>query len=689
MPKELEIGDLTPIEPPDPPKAPDSQINLAGNYSKEKLAKLGKRVVEDYKEDLSSRSEWEKRKARNLKLFACYRDPKDTPFPNASNICVPLLSMAVLQFQARAYDALVPAKEVVKGWSTDGKAKDAANRITKHMNYQLLTEMEEWEEEMDRLCLLAPLNGVVYKKSYYDPIKRRPVSETLTTDEMVTPYGYKRFEDCPRKTHVIRMSVNDILIREKSKIFVNVDKLKTVKKDGKKVIAPGRDLDSNPLAPQLKDAKDQIDGINESGLLPDDKPRTFLECHRLWDLDKNGIQVACITTVDEETEAVLRIVDRRYKDELTGQEKIYEYFTKYGFIPNPESHLDYGFAHFLERLNETANTIINELVDAGNLQNMQGGFVNTRSGIKKGGLTFARGEYKGVNIPTDDIRKALFPITHNPPSQALFVLLGLIMDYSKEITSVTDAILGKMPPSDTPATSFMATLEQGLKVYSTIHKRMHRSLKKELKKIFTLNSRYLDDKIYFLVQDSTSQEAESLISGRLDYQNHIDVIPVSDPGITSRIEKIAKAEKIYQMTLASPLTNQNQEFIYEATKRVYQQMEVGNIESLLPKPEPQEPPDLPPQEENANFLREKGAVALPQQDHLGHLDAHDAFANSRYSEQLTAQGKKLLEAHNRDHWAMAYLAEQQMQAQIAQQLLQGGGLGGGLQPGAPGGGMGY
>lgn len=632
-----------------PPSAgfpqPPSDKNIAKTLPEDKLKEIGSKVVQDYDADIASRSEWEKSAATWLKLFAGYRDPKTFPWTNCSNIHIPLTGIACLQFQARAYEALLPSKEIAKCYSTDGKTIDSATRSQRYLNWQLYENMEEWDEEMDGLLLSLPIYGCQVKKTYYDPIKKRVSSRVLGIDEFVAPYKVKRLEDTPRGTHALNEYANDVVIKGETGTYINTDGLDK-----------GNSQRKNP-SPQITEQSDKITGIVQASFVDNDT-RLILEQHRKWDLDGDGVQEDYIMWVDYETQKVLRIESALYIDPITEESKRAEYFTAYTFIPNPESWMGFGFGHLLEGLNESANTLINQLIDAGTLSNVIGGFVNRRSGLKTGDLEFEMGVFKGVDISTDDIRKAIFNLDFKGPSNVLFTLLSLIQTYAREITTVSEQMMGKLPPSDTTATTMLAVMEQGMKVFSTIHKRIHRSLKKELKKIVELNKAYLNEQVYFTVQDSTSGEMQTYQAGWMDFANNIDVIPSSDPSITSRAEKLIKAREAYTMGMQNPMIANNPEALYRLTKEIYEALEVKNIDQILKMPEPQEPSDVPPQEENAGFLKETAANIHPAQDNFAHMEAHQIFAQSVWGQQLTPQGKKLLEAHLQETMAAAYMQSQ-------------------------------
>ena len=621
--------------------------NIATRLPEEKLKEIGAKVVKDYDADISSRSEWEKSAATWLKLFAGYRDPKTFPWTDCSNIHIPLTGIACLQFQARAYEALLPSKEIAKCYSTDGKTVDSATRSQRYLNWQLYEDMEEWDEEMDGLLLSLPIYGSQVKKTYYDHVKKRVSSRVLGIDEFVAPYKTKRLEDVPRKTHALNEYANDIILNGKNGTYINTDGLDK-----------GNSQRKSP-SPQMTEQSDKINQITPANFVDNDT-RLILEQHRKWDLDGDGIQEDYIMWVDYETQKVLRIESALYIDPITKEIKRAEYFTSYTFIPNPESWMGFGFGHLLEGLNESANTLINQLIDAGTLSNVIGGFVNRRSGLKTGDLEFEMGVFKGVDISTDDIRKAIFNLDFKGPSNVLFTLLSLIQTYAREITTVSEQMMGKLPPSDTTATTMLAVMEQGMKVFSTIHKRIHRSLKKELKKIVELNKAHVDEQVYFTVQDSTSGEMQTYQAGWMDFANNIDVVPSSDPSITSRAEKLIKAKEAYGIGSQNPMIVNNPEAVYRLTKEILEALEIKNIDQILKKPPPPPPPpDNPPQEENAGFLKEKAATVHPAQAHLDHLQEHDIFGQSIWGQQLTPQGKKLLEAHRQETLAAAYMQQVQ------------------------------
>lgn len=284
-----------------------------------------------------------------------------------------------------------------------------------------------------------------------------------------------------------------------------------------------------------------------------------------------------------------------------------------------------------------------------------------------------RGVYKSVKANVDDIRKAIFNFDFKGPNQTLYAVLGLLYEYSKLVSSISETMTGQLPSSDTPAYAIQALIEEGKKVFSAIHKRIHRSFKKELNKIYRLNSIYLNEREYFKVLgDNNMPQGQQMTIGKIDFQETLDVIPVSDPAIISRSEKVMKAQQVLQDIRTNPLTAQNQEANFVATKRFYEALEIPNIAELLKPPPP--PPDLTPEQENANFFTEQPANLLPQQDHQWHLQMHRAFLeqDTLFSNELTPQGKKMAEQHVQATIAALYIQKREQE----KQQIMGGGQGG-------------
>ena len=602
------------------------------------LAEMGQICCEDYDNDEASRSTWIANLEKQLRLFTSYMAPKSDPWENCSNVNLPFLSIAILQFQARAYNELIPSKKVVKGIPGGDEDIEKAERGAAYMNYQLLYEMDEFEEGMDKSLIQLPLHGCIFRKTFFNAQENKVESKYISAVDLVVNYGTENLAKAQNITHIFYLSKNEVRERARSGVFLD--------------FAFDLEEGAQPISSPIRETTDKIIGVQPTNYKR--APRKFIECHRGWDLDGDGLHEPYVITVDYETKKVVRITSRKSVDAL-GKEVTLEYFTKYSFIPNPEGFYDLGFGTLLMGLNSAANTIVNHVIDAGTLANLQGGFVAKRSGLKKGAISMKMGEFPEVDAYVDDIRKAIYTFDFKGPNQTLYATLGLLYEYSKLVSSVSETMTGQLPASDTPASTVMALIEEGRKVYSAIQKRIYRGFKRELDKIRRLNSIFLDEVKYFQVLgDSNIPQGEQVLIGRNDFAKRTDFIPVADPTITSQAEKVLKAQQVYQDVMATQGDNQN--VVFAARRRYYEALEVPNIGEVMQPPP--EPPDLSQEEENAGMIQGQPATVLPIQDHLGHLAVMDDFENGPFAEQLEADTKKLLNQHRRSHIAELYLAEQ-------------------------------
>lgn len=553
--------------------------NLAEDIDTQQLNSIGSTIIEWFDEDEDSRTEWRKRTDQWLKLATQVVEQKTWPWPQASNVKFPLLTTAAMQFAARAYPALVPGPNLVQGLvigrDEGGTKQESAKRVGRHMSYQLLFEMAGWEEDMDRLCLMLPIMGCLFKKTYFDQVKQQNVSELILPQDLVIDYYAKSVSTATRKSHIIFRTNNEIRERVLRGLFLDV-----------KLGQPRTDNTD-------RSASNQINGTQEPKVTPA-TPRKLVECHCWWDLDEDKYDEPYIVTVDYETRKVLRIVARFTSegietelDQKTGKEKLVkitpiEYFTKFGFIPNPDGGIyDLGFGLLLGGINESVNTLTNQLLDSGTLNNLQAGFLGRGIRVRSGNTRFIPGEWKPVDFTGDDIKKHIFALPTKEPSETLFKLLETLVTSGKELASVAEIFVGKMPGQNTPATTTMATIEQGLKVFTAIYKRIYRSLGQEYIKLFNLNKLHVNEKVFFTINEPegpTSQEVS-----KQDYSDELLVKPNADPNIVSSAQKLMKVQSygsLLQLGTIQPL---------EYTKRFLEAVEAENITALINKEPPPNP----------------------------------------------------------------------------------------------------
>lgn len=563
------------------------QLNLADEMDETELDKIGSDAYDGYQLDVQSKEAWDQQVDEWVKLAAQVKEEKSWPWPKASNVRYPLLATAAMQFAARAYPALVPADgKIVQfrvvGADADGQKAARADKLAKHMNYQLLEDMQDWEEDMDRLMIQLPIIGCLFKKTYFDPIRKQNVSRLVGPKDLVVNYWATSLETTHRKTEICLMTKNTIQSHKNAKLFLDVDLGDPVNTPA---IPTKADSHGNSL-PARADAT---------------TPYVILEQHTFLDLDDDGYMEPYIVTFELYTKKVLRIVARYDSDGIiTGKDgKVImilpvEYYTKYGFIPNPDGGFyDIGFGHLLGHINESANTIVNQLIDAGTLSNMQAGFIGKGLRLKMGETKFSPGEWKVVNATGQSIKDQIFPLPAKEPSDVLFKLLGLLLDSGRELASVAEIFTGKMPGQNTPATTTQATIEQGMKVFTAIYKRVYRALTKEFKKVFRLNSLYEEnfEKARRILDEEIAKE---------DYDiKAYDVCPTADPTAVSSTQKQQKAQMLMQVV---PL-GLNMD---EVKRRILEAQEQPNIQALLTDGQGQ--PVQPPVDPKMQEIQAKGSM---------------------------------------------------------------------------------
>jgi chaperonin GroES len=627
------------------------QTNIAEKLDEELLNRIGNEVYDGYQRDLQSKQQWDRQVDEWVKLAAQVKEEKNYPWPKASNVKYPLLATAAMQFAARAYPSLVPAdgKIVnfkVVGADPQGMKAARADKLAKHLNYQLLDDMDGWEEEMDRLLIMLPVVGCLFKKTYFDTIKKKNVSKLVGPKDLVVNYWSTSLEDAYRKTEIIPMTKNQIVSYQNAELFC------------KDVELP------DPKYPDLP-KKIDVHGSQAPSQLDATTPYVILEQHTAWDLDEDGYAEPYIITIEESSKKVLRIVARFDSDGIIKNDKgdliciePVEYYTKYGFIPNPDGGFyDIGFGHLLGPLNESVNTLINQLTDAGTLSNLQGGFIGKGLKLKMGESRFQPGEWKPVNATGDDIKKQIFPIPARDPSETLFKLLGMLVESGKELASVAEIFTGKMPGQNTPATTTQASIEQGMKVFTAIYKRTYRALNKEFKKLFRLNSIYHEN----------FEKAQLVLDepiGPQDYDpRSYDVCPSADPTAVSSTQK---QMKVQQLGALIPFGTLN---IMEVTKRMLEAQEQPNLEALMQQPQPQVDPKVQAVQAKMQMDQEKHKLDMVSKQMELKFEQQKMLMEQKHTEEI-AQMKMQLEQMKFEQESRRQVQQSQLDQMTGQMDMQ-------------------
>jgi chaperonin GroES len=538
---------------------------------KQDLLTIGNAVYDAWTIDKTSRQPWEEKTQMAMNLALQVMEDKSFPWEGASNVKFPLVTIAALQYNARAYPTLIPSPDIVKcrvvGEDPDGIKQARADRVASHMSFQLLEEDEAWEENMDKVLITQPIVGCAFKKTWYDPNVGHNQSVNILAKDLYIPYFAQSLEKASRITEVLYYSENDMYEKYNSGIFV----------DWNKDIKPqdsGDDI--------LEDTKEKAQGLTKPTDDPS-QPYELLEQHTFLDLDGDGYKEPYVITIRKDTKLVLRIVARFDTSQVEKKNgKIVKitadhYYTKFPFIPSPDGGIyDIGFGVLLGPLNESINTALNQLIDAGTLSNTAGGFLGRGVKIKSGDNSFKPFEWKRVDSTGDDLRKGVFPLPVREPSMVLFQLLSLMIEYGERIGMATDPMVGVNLGQNTPAETSRNMIQQGEKIFSAIYKRTHRALKQELRKWYKLNRYFLEEKVEFY--NVGSQQGAIVL--REDYiTSEKDIIPVSDPNMVSDEAKVKQAFATKDLAMSGGGFN-----MYEVDKRVLQAMKVQDIDKVLPDP---------------------------------------------------------------------------------------------------------
>lgn len=552
--------------------------NLAEELNEEKLQKIAMDVDRKYEIDKKSRSEWEAATKRAMDLALQVRKPKNYPFDGAANIKYPLVTVAALQFGARAYPAIIDGFRIVKGqvigndsgvpikddngdpkvdplsqeplWlKKPGEKRGKADRVSKHMSYQLLNEMEEWEEDTDVLLHHLPIVGCAFRKVWRSETLGRNKSEMVPAKHLVVNNKCRSLDEAPAVTHEVYIYPQDIEERKLSGTWLDID-----------LPCPASDGDNDEDAPHL-----------------------LLEQHCYLDLDEDGYKEPYIVTVHKESCQVVRIVANYSMEAVEDNGKRIiriakeQYFVKYSFIPDPQGGFyDIGFGQLLESLGETIDTTINQMLDAGHLQNAGGGFIGTGIRLKKGGqIRVSPGRFEQVET-TGTLKDQVLPHQFQGPSPVLFQLLGMMVEAAKDITAVKDILTGDTGGQTQTATTTLAMIEQGLKVFTAIYKRIYRALKDEFKLLFELNAKHIDEKAYYTFNDQQEVVEKS------DYDlASMDICPVADPKMVTDMQRMTHAQLLMQIQ-EHPVYGkiQNPE---ESLRRIYEAAGTEEPDKLIVK----------------------------------------------------------------------------------------------------------
>ena len=579
--------------------------NLAEMLDEGYLGEISSDLRASYEEDMESRSDWEETYTKGLDQLGVKYEERSQPFEGASGVTHPLIAESVTQFQAQAYKELLPSGGPVKTQVIgvqDQTREEQAGRVKDFMNYQIMEVMEEFDPDMDQLLFYLPLSGSTFKKVYFDEAKQRAVSKFVPAQDLVVPYSASDLATASRVTHVLRMDANEIRKMQIAGFYKDID-----------IASPEDD------AGEVRQKVDEIQGISRSYT---DDIYTILEMHVDLDLEgfedmsptgePTGIALPYIVTIDEGSGQVLSI--RRNFEEGSSLAKKQQYFVHYKFMPGLGFY-GFGLIHMIGGLGRAATSILRQLIDAGTLANLPAGFKARGVRVRNDDEPLQPGEWRDIDAPGGDIKSSIIPLPYKEPSGTLAQLLAALVEGGRRFVSLADQQTADAN-GQAPVGTTVALLERGMKVMSAIHKRLHYSQKQEFRVLARIFKDNLPQEYPYDVEGGNRMIMSE------DFDDRIDVIPVSDPNIFSMAQRVTLAQTQLQLAQSNPQMHNLQ----AAYRRMYQALEVQNIDEILPPP-PQ-PQPLDPAIENARALMGEILNTFPDQDHDVHMRIHLAFTKT-------------------------------------------------------------
>ena len=633
-----EIGDDVLIGDPELDNIEEEDTNFGANLAEEmsdkELNQAASSLITYYNNDREARSEWEERYKKGLKTLdpdGGMEESEDERATRGLSVVVhPMIAEAATQFNAKAIAELYPSggpiKTVIVG-DPNEELEEQARRVREYMNYQITQEMPEYFPDLDQMLFHLPLVGQTFKKVWWDTNMDRQCSQFVKAEDFVVAPESKDLYTSPRYTHIIRIPKNDYNRYVQSGYYLQTDD-------------KGGDIDPSG------DVIGEIEGVDQYGDDSQDQVMTLLEMHvydnfeeDTDDDDDNAVGMPYVVTVDYDNDKVVSI--RRNWREDDERKIRRDWFVSYKFLPGLGFY-GFGLYHLIGGLGKAATGSLRALLDSAAFSNMQGGF-KLRGRVSGGEVQVNPGEFVDLDATVDDVNKAIMPLPFKEPSQSLFNLLGFIVQAGQRFASTADLNVGDVNPN-APVGSTVALIEQGSKAFSAIHKRLHYAQGQEFKLLADLNAENLPEQFTFSLIGSSSEIFAA------DFNDRIDILPVSDPNIFSSSQRIAQAQAILQMAQSAPEMHD----MYAAYKRMYEAIRIPNIDEILKKPE--DAPRMDPIDENMAIMYGKPIRAFIEQEHESHIAVHMQFIKdpSLGGNPGAAAMQPILIAHIAEHVALLY-----------------------------------
>jgi hypothetical protein len=629
------IGDLEIDIEPNDEVMDDFDVNLAEYMDESELQSLAGDLLSDFEDDIDARKDWMQTYVDGLELLGMKIEERSEPWEGACGVYHPLLSEALVKFQAETimetFPAAGPVKTKIIGKETPAK-KEAAERVQDDMNYQLTEVMVEYRPEHERMAWGLGLSGNAFKKVYFDPSLDRQVAVFVPAEDVVVPYGASNLETANRMTHVMRKTKNEL----------------------RRLMVAGfyKDVDLPEPQNTLDDVEKKIAERMGFRATSDDRYK-LLEMQVYLDLpgyeDKDdkgkdtGIGLPYIVTIDKTSQEILAIRRNWHPDDETCQKR--NHFVHYPYIPGFGFYA-FGLIHLIGAFAKSGTSIIRQLVDAGTLSNLPGGLKTKGMRVKGDDTPISPGEFRDVDVASGTIRDNILPLPYKEPSQVLLALMNQIVDEGRRFAGAADLKIADMS-SNSPVGTTLAILERTLKVMSAVQARVHYAMKQELKLLKGIIADYTPEEYDYDPVEGSRRAKKS------DY-DHVDVIPVSDPNAATMAQKVVQYQAVMQMAQANPQIYD----LVELNRQMLEVLGIKNIGKLVPSAEDFKPKD--PVQENMNILNGKPVKAFIYQDHQAHIQVHQSAMQDPKIAMIVGQNPKaqMIQAaalaHINEHVAFEY-----------------------------------
>lgn len=627
-----------PFEDTDPDAAPTHDANLAEHIEDDELEHIASELVDHFQSDRESRGDWASAYIKGLDLLGMKVEDRTEPWNGASGVYHPMMTEAVIKFQAQAMGELLPAAGPVRtkimGKLTTEKYEQA-QRVETELNYLITEKMPDYRDEMEQMLFKLPMAGSAFKKIYFDPITERPVSQFVPAEDLVVSYGASNLRTAPRFTHVMKKTSEEILKLQVNGFY--------------------RDIELPEAVKDITDIEEKYNELEGSDVTFSDDPRhTILEMHVDLDLpepfdDENGVALPYVVTIDKSSSIVLAIRRNWYEDDAKREKRMhvvhYPYLPGMGFYGT-------GLIHTLGGLTKSATSIMRQLIDAGTLSNLPAGFKARGMRITGDNTPIMPGEFRDVDVPAGTIKDSIVPLPYKEPSGVLYSLLGNVVEEGRRVGAVGD-IQMKDVNAQAPVGTTLALMERSMQVMSGIQARLHAAMKQELRILARIVHDYMPEEYAYEMDEPANRIS--------DFDGRVDVIPVSDPNAATMAQRIMQYQAALQLAQQAPQ-------MYNMGKLHRQMLEVLGIQDaddIIALPEDIKPSD--PVTENMAILKQEPVKAFAYQDHEAHIQTHMMAMQDPKIQQVVGQSpfasaiQSSWMSHITEHVALQYRVEIQKQ----------------------------